>query len=157
VQVGDIVWGKVDVALLHDSLGPRVVIAEGLKKMQAEIWDKKKVVLVSDHYTPPSNIHQANILAFTRKWARDNQIENFYEFEGTCHQVLVDRGFVKPGALIVGTDSHTCTAGAFGALATGIGSTEMLGVLMTGELWLKVPSSILIRCDGSLKPGIIGI
>jgi len=151
---GDIIWAKVDIALMDDILGPRIEIAEGIKELGNEIWDTNKVVIISDHYTPPCTEQQAQIVKFTKDWAQKYKIKNYYEYEGPCHQVLAEKGFVRPSSLIVGTDSHTCTAGAFGAFATGIGSTEMLGVLVTGEIWLKVPESIKIIWDGQLSKGV---
>ena len=130
--------------MMDDILGPRVEIAEKLKELGASIWDAGRVTIVSDHYTPPANSKQAEIVKFTREWARQHGVSNYFEFAGPCHQVMVENGRVCPGDIIVGTDSHTCTYGALGAFSTGIGSTEMLGVLVTGEIWLRVPESIRI-------------
>lgn len=152
VKAGDIVWAKVDRAMMDDILGPRVEIAEKMELLKASVWNLDRVVIVSDHYTPPANEKQAEIVRFTREWAKVHGIENYYEFAGPCHQVMVEHGHALPGELILGTDSHTCTYGALGAFSTGIGSTEMLGVLATGEIWLKVPQTIKVRVDGTL-PG----
>lgn len=154
VEIGEIVDVNVDVAMMDDILGPRIEIADGLKELNAGIWDKDKVVVISDHYTPPCDIYQAEIVKFTKEWSKSNGIRNYFEYQGPCHQVLAEKGFDTPSAIILGTDSHTCTAGAFGAFATGIGSTEMLGVLVTGKIWLKVPESIKIVWDGKLPEGI---
>lgn len=150
-KAGDIVWAKVDVAMMDDILGPRVSIADGLKKLSRPVWDTDKTVIISDHYTPPASVAQAEIVKFTRDWARDNGIDNYYEFQGPCHQVMAENGHVRPGRIIVGTDSHTCMGGALGAFATGIGSTEMLGVLCSGEIWLKVPETIRVEWSGELS------
>lgn len=154
VEIGEIVDVNVDVAMLDDILGPRIEIADGIKELNAEIWDKEKVVVISDHYTPPCDIYQAEIVKFTKEWSKSNGIKNYFEYQGPCHQVLAEKGFDTPSAIIVGTDSHTCTAGAFGAFATGIGSTEMLGVLVRGKIWFKVPESIKIAWDGKLPEGV---
>lgn len=114
------------------------------------------MVIVSDHYTPPASIKQAEIVKFTRDWAKEHGIENYYEFKGPCHQILAENGHVIPGTVVVGTDSHTCMGGAFGAFATGVGSTEMMGVLVTGETWMMVPETIRIDWNGNLKPGVMG-
>lgn len=150
VAAGEIVWVRVDGAMLDDILGPRIEIAEKLDLLGARIWDPDKVTVISDHYTPPANAKQAEIVKFTREWSAENKIKHYYEFSGPCHQLMVENGRVAPGQIIVGTDSHTCTYGALGAFSTGIGSTEMLGVLTTGEIWLKVPQSIKVCCEGAL-------
>ena len=155
VQAGEIVWAKVDKAMMDDILGPRVEIAEQLALLCAKIWDPDRVTIISDHYTPPANAKQAEIVKFTREWAQAQGVAHYYEFAGPCHQVMVEQGRVAPGEVVVGTDSHTCTYGALGAFATGIGSTEMLGVLATGEIWLKVPQTIRLRFDGALQEGVM--
>ena len=144
---------KVDIAMMHDLLGP-FLIDKGFRRLGGTLFDKEKVVVVSDHCTPPATVHQANILKQTRDWAREYDIPYYYEFEGPCHQVIVEHGHVRPGRLILGTDSHTCMAGGLGAFATGIGSTEMIGVLLTGETWLKVPETIRVVWDGKLPEGV---
>lgn len=155
VHADDIVWVNIDKAMMDDILGPRVEIADNLKKMGAHVWDPDKVVIVSDHYTPPANIKQANIVKFTRDWAAENGVKNYYEFAGPCHQVMVDKGHVRPGTVVVGTDSHTTTYGAFTCFSTGIGSTEMSGVLATGQTWMKVPQTIRINWNGALRKGVM--
>jgi len=154
VEINEIVWAKVDVALMDDILGPRVEIAEGLKTLGDRVWDPEKVVIVSDHYTPTCTENQAKIVQFTKNWAKEYGVENYFEYAGPCHQVMAENGFDKPSTVVVGTDSHTCMAGAFGAFGTGIGSTEMLGVLATGEIWLKVPESIRVEWQGQLPKGV---
>ena len=134
VTAGEIIWAKVDQAMMDDLLGPRVEIAEKMELLQAKVWDSDKVTVISDHYTPPASAKQADIVKFTRDWSLANNIEHYYEFAGPCHQVMVEKGRVIPGAVIVGTDSHSCAYGALGAFATGIGSTEMLGDLVSGEI-----------------------
>ncbi|SHS42083.1 3-isopropylmalate dehydratase large subunit [Mycobacteroides abscessus subsp. abscessus] len=153
VSAGDIVWVKVDIAMMHDLLGPWLVDG-GFRRLGGQLFDKDKVVVVSDHCTPPATVQQADILKFTRDWARNQDLTYYYEFEGPCHQVIVEHGHVRPGRLILGTDSHTCMAGGLGAFATGIGSTEMIGVLLTGETWLKVPETIKVVWDGKIPHGV---
>ncbi len=154
VKPGEFVWANVDTAMLDDLLGPRVVIADHINKFGNVIWDREKVVIISDHYSPAANITQAEILQFTRNWAKEYEIEKYYEGLGPCHQVLAEKGFDTPGTLMVGTDSHTTTAGAFGCFGTGIGSTEMLGVLVSGQIWLRVPETILITWHGKPQKGV---
>lgn len=155
VTPGEIIWARVDCALMDDILGPRVEIASNLERERCAIKDRDKVVIVSDHYTPPANAAQAAIVKFTRDWAREQGITRYHEFEGACHQVMVDHGYALPGTLVVGTDSHTCTYGALGCFCTGIGSTEMSGVLMTGEIWLKVPETIRVEWTGQLPEQVM--
>lgn len=155
VLAGDIVTVKVDKAMMDDILGPRVEIAKNMKEIKDQVWDPEKVVIISDHYTPPASVKQAEIVKFTRDWAKEHGVENYFEFVGPCHEIMAEHGFVQPGTIVVGTDSHTCTGGAFGAFATGIGSTEMLGVLLTGEIWMRVPETIRVKWDGKLADRIM--
>lgn len=154
VYPGEIVIVPVDCAMMTDILGPRIIAAE-IERLGAEVKHPRKVVIVADHYTPSATEEQAEIVGFTRRWAEVNGIANYYESQGPCHQLLAEMGFNKPSDIVVGTDSHTCTSGAFGCFGTGIGSTEMLGVLIKGEIWFRVPESIYIRWDGALNPGIM--
>lgn len=155
VNAGDIVWVKVDQAMMDDILGPRVEIAEKLQMLKAKVWAPNKVTVISDHYTPAANATQAEIVKFTREWSEANNIEHYYELDGPCHQVMVEKGRVAPGEVIVGTDSHTCAYGALGAFSTGIGSTEMLGVLVSGEIWLRVPQTIRVNFEGEFQAGVM--
>ena len=155
VSAGEIVWADIDRAMMDDILGPRVEIAEKIKALGNRVWDPDKVVIISDHYTPPASIRQAEIVKFTRDWAREYGIEKYYEFAGPCHQVMAETGNVLPGSVILGTDSHTCMGGALGAFASGVGSTEMLGILVTGKTWLKVPQTIRVEWNGELPEGVM--
>lgn len=155
VKAGDIVWANVDKAMMDDILGPRVEIAEKMEELGASVKDPEKVVVISDHYTPPANSRQANIVKFTREWAKEKGVRNYYEFIGPCHQIMVEEGHVVPGSLILGTDSHTCMGGALAAFASGVGSTEMLGILVTGKTWLRVPETIKVTWSGKLADGVM--
>jgi 3-isopropylmalate/(R)-2-methylmalate dehydratase large subunit len=141
--------------MMTDILGPRVQIGDEMKRLGASVWDRDRTVLIADHYTPAANEKQAAIVAYSRQWAKEYGISHYYEGLGACHQLLAEKGYDLPGTLIVGTDSHTCTSGAFGAFGAGIGSTEMLGVLVTGEIWLKVPETIRINWDGPLNKAVM--
>jgi 3-isopropylmalate/(R)-2-methylmalate dehydratase large subunit len=152
---GEILWANVDKAMMDDILGPRVEIADQMKSIRDEVWDRSRVVIISDHYTPSASVKQAQIVKFTREWAQSHGIQNYYELEGPCHQVMVEHGHVLPGTIVLGTDSHTCMGGALGAFATGIGSTEMLGILLTGKTWLRVPETIQVKWTGSLPEGVM--
>ena len=152
VVPGEIVWCKVDLAMVHDSSGPRR-LQPLLDRLGAEIWDVSKVVIVTDHFTPANDQTEVEIARVTRDFARDRGIVRYHEAEGICHIVPLERGYVLPGMLFVGADSHSTTAGVMGAFAIPIGVTEMLGVFVTGEIWLKVPETTRIEWTGRLREG----
>lgn len=154
VSAGDIVWAKPDTAMLDDPLGPKM-IQDQLRQLGDHIVYPDRVVVISDHCAPPSTVLQADLLTFTRNWAAAHHIPRFHEYEGICHQLMVEKGYVLPGQLVVGTDSHTVMGGALGAFTTGIGSTEMLGVLVTGEMWFRVPETYRIEFSGCLPDGVM--
>jgi 3-isopropylmalate/(R)-2-methylmalate dehydratase large subunit len=153
VTPGEIVTCKVDLAMIHDSSGPRR-LKPMLERLGAKLWDPSKVVLITDHYVPAYDDESRNIIRITRDWARAAGIGHFHDEQGICHVVLPERGHLRPGMLAVGGDSHSPTAGAFAAYMFGVGATEMLGVLVTGEIWLKVPHTIAMEFDGAFAPGV---
>jgi 3-isopropylmalate/(R)-2-methylmalate dehydratase large subunit len=153
VAVGEIVTCDVDLAMFHDSSGPRR-LKPMLEELQAEIWDKSKVVLVMDHYVPEQDDEARRIVRIARDWAREQSLPHVYDSQGICHVVLPQKGHLRPGMLCVGGDSHSPTGGAFGAYMFGIGSTEMLGVCVTGEIWLRVPQTIQMQWQGQLQKGV---
>lgn len=154
VKPGEVVTAQVDLAMMHDSGGPRRV-APMLERLQAKIWNPDKVVVVSDHYVPAVDAESASILDLTRKWVKSAGVTNFHDMQGICHVVLPERGHLKPGMFVVGGDSHSPTGGAFGAYMFGVGATEMCGVLVTGEIWLRVPQTILLHWTGRLPRGVV--
>ena len=153
VTPGDIVTCQVDLAMIHDSGGPRRVKPQ-MEALGAGLWDPSKVVLVSDHFAPCTDAESANILKITREWAAENGVINFYDQQGICHVVTPERGHLRPGMFAVGGDSHSPTGGAFGTYMFGIGATDMLGVLVTGETWVRVPETIQINWSGELRPAV---
>jgi 3-isopropylmalate/(R)-2-methylmalate dehydratase large subunit len=153
VTPGEIVTCKVDLAMMHDSGGPRRV-KPMLERLGAKVWDPSKVVVITDHYLPAYDDESRKIIRIARDWVREAGIENFYDAQGICHVVLPERGHLRPGMFVVGGDSHSPTGGAFAAYMFGVGATEMLGVLVTGEIWLKVPHTIVMDFDGALQPGV---
>ena len=152
-NIGDVVVCAVDLAMIHDSGGPRRV-KPILERLGRSVWNKDRVVVVTDHYVPVESDETKAIQDLTRAWVADQEIENFYDQQGICHVVLPERGHLKPGMFCVGGDSHSPTGGAFGAYMFGIGATEMAGVLATGEIWIKVPETILIEWSGHLMTGV---
>jgi 3-isopropylmalate/(R)-2-methylmalate dehydratase large subunit len=153
VQAGEIATCKVDLAMIHDSGGPRRV-KPILDHLGVKVWDSNKVVVVSDHFVPAFDQESAAILKGTREWVRSQAISRFYDQQGICHVVLPERGNLSPGLFVVGGDSHSPTGGAFGCFMFGMGATDMAGVLATGETWVKVPETILIRWSGKLQQGV---
>lgn len=153
VRPGEVVTCRVDLAMMHDSGGPRRV-APMLERLQAKLWDPDKVVVVSDHYVPAVDAESAGILDLTRKWVKAARVTKFHDMQGICHVVLPERGHLRPGMFVVGGDSHSPTGGAFGAYMFGVGATEMCGVLVTGEIWLRVPETILLHWSGRLGKGV---
>jgi len=152
VSPGEIVEASVDVAMIHDLTGPLTI--ESFRKIGAKkVWDSQRIVVVLDHLVPANSVKSAELHKIVRNFAREQKIDNFYDIGqgGVCHQIMPEKGHVRPGELIVGADSHTCTYGAFGAFATGIGSTEMAAVFVTGTLWFKVPKVIKVNVTGQLQ------
>jgi 3-isopropylmalate/(R)-2-methylmalate dehydratase large subunit len=154
VEVGDIVTCDVDLAMFHDSSGPRR-LAPMLSELGAQIWDKSKVALVIDHYVPEQDEDAKKIVRIARETAKQWQLPHVFDSLGICHVVLPERGFIKPGMLCVGGDSHSPTGGAFGAYMFGIGATEMLGVVVSGKIWLQVPRTIRMHWNNQLGPGVV--
>jgi 3-isopropylmalate/(R)-2-methylmalate dehydratase large subunit len=150
VQPGDEVWVTADRIVMNDTGGPRRIA--GLIDELGGVADRERVVLVSDHFIPAANLRHANILKVTRDWAQAQNIPHFYEYQGILHNILLEAGLVQPGMLVVGSDSHTVSAGAVGAVALSVGSTELATVLASNELWLNVPESVNIQLDGQLAP-----
>ena len=151
VQAGEIVKARVDVAMMPDLTA--ILSFNAMREMGRDhVWDRHRVVLVLDHVSPASTLNAARVHRDARRIALEQRIEHFYDVNaGVCHQVLAEKGHVKPGTLVVGADSHTCTHGALGAFATGVGSTDMGAVLATGRIWLKVPETIRVAVDGTLS------
>lgn len=155
VLPGEFVVGRVDLALLHDIFAAGVF---GLLKDAggASVWDPSRVVVVIDHMVPAPSAAAAEIHARIRGHVRDFGITHFFDAgAGICHQLLAEQGLALPGRLILGTDSHTTTAGALGAGGTGIGTSEMAYVLATGELWFQVPHTVRVVLDGRLQAGVM--
>jgi 3-isopropylmalate/(R)-2-methylmalate dehydratase large subunit len=151
VAPGEIVDANVDALMIHDLTGPLAV--ESFKKIGAEkVWDNKKVVVILDHQIPAESVKAAELHKTMRLFAKEQQLQ-IYDVGrgGICHQVMPEQGHVVPGSVIVGADSHTCTYGAFGAFATGIGSTEAAAVMTTGKIWFKVPQAIKIDVSGKFQ------
>ena len=150
VTPGEVEIANIDLAMIHDSGGPRRV-KPILDRLGVDVWSSEKIVVVTDHYVPEFNDETKAIQKLTRDWVKTNNIRSFYDQMGICHVVVPENGHLKPGMFVVGGDSHSPTGGAFGAYMFGIGATEMAGVLATGEIWIKVPETIRINWSGKLS------
>ena len=153
VKAGDFVLANIDCSMTHDITGPLAV--EGFReivkgKLGKKVWDPKKIVILFDHQVPADSLAAAANHIMLRTFAKEQGILNYDVFEGVCHQVMPEKGHVRPGDLIVGSDSHTCAYGALGAFSTGIGSTDMAFVFATGKLWFRVPETMRFEVNGKL-------
>jgi 3-isopropylmalate/(R)-2-methylmalate dehydratase large subunit len=153
VLPGQIITVDVDLAMAHDSSGPRRWKPQ-LEKLGAKLWDPSKIVIVSDHYVPAVDGESAAILKLTREFARDYQVDRFFDMQGICHSILPENGLLRPGIFVAGGDSHTPHAGAFGCYAAGFGATDMIGIVVTGKTWTIVPQTVRVDIEGALGRGV---
>ncbi|MCU0853060.1 MAG: 3-isopropylmalate dehydratase large subunit [Thermoplasmata archaeon] len=155
VHAGEIVEAAVDYVMVNDITGPAAF--DEFEGLCAPIL-RDKVVLIPDHYVPNKDVASAKQAKKMRDFARRHKVKHYFEVGtgGVCHQLMIEQGFVAPGRLIVGADSHTCSYGALGAFATGIGSTEAATVFARGALWFKVPESMRFAVSGKLGKHVSG-
>ena len=153
VKTGEIVTAKVDFAEINDLYLQTVY---SFYEMGGEkVWDKSRAAFVFDHYAPCPTIKTASNHNEMREFARKNDLTYHFDVNtGVCHQVMAEAGVVYPGMILVATDSHTTTHGAFGALGTGCGATDMACILMTGEMWFRVPEIVEVRLEGQPRKGV---
>ena len=147
---GDFVVADVSYAMAHDSTAPLAI--ESFSKITDKVFDKDRVIIVFDHFFPAPTVAGATLHQKSRKFVMDQNISGFFT-NGVCHQLLVEN-FVSPGDVVVGADSHTCTEGALGAFSTGLGSTDIGGVMATGKCWFRVPESLKFNLTGKTKKGV---
>jgi 3-isopropylmalate/(R)-2-methylmalate dehydratase large subunit len=157
VRPGMLINAKIDIALGNDITAP-IAIQEFRKAGGKKVFDKNKVVLIPDHFTPNKDINSAQQCKVLRDFARDQGITHYYEVGvmGIEHALLPEEGIVLPGDLVIGADSHTCTYGALGAFSTGVGSTDLAAAMLTGELWFKVPETMKIILYGETNKWVSG-
>jgi 3-isopropylmalate/(R)-2-methylmalate dehydratase large subunit len=149
VSAGEMVIPIIDLAMATDGSGPLAI--ELFQQMnKKELWDPKKIVMVLDHYVPCPNDKVARLHAMMRQFCTEMKSKLFDLGEGIGHQLLPEKGYIEPGSIVLGADSHACTYGALNAIGTGIGSSDLAAVMATGKLWLKVPVSIKIELKGRL-------
>ena len=154
VKPGDIVTVNVDRVMLDDIMIPFIV--DKFHEMGfAKIWDPDKVVLIYDHLVPASQQDDTRHFRVGDAFVEQYGIKNIHRSDGICHQLMTEAGYVKPGHVVFGTDSHTTTYGCVGAFSTGIGYTEMASILGTGTLWVKVPETIKVVIDGELPSNVM--
>jgi 3-isopropylmalate/(R)-2-methylmalate dehydratase large subunit len=155
VVPGELIDAKIDIVLCVDVTTPPAISMleeRGIDK----VFNREKIVVTPDHFQPAKDIKSAELHKRLDGWAKRHNIKYYYKLgrAGVCHALLPEQGHIRPGEVIVGPDSHTCTYGAFAAFSTGIGSTDAAAAIATGQLWFKVPASIKIVLNGSLGPGV---
>jgi 3-isopropylmalate/(R)-2-methylmalate dehydratase large subunit len=157
VHPGEFLLAKVDVALGNDITAP-LAIERFYKYGGKKVYDEQQIILVPDHFVPNKDIKSAEQANILRKFAQEQKIKKYFEVGrmGIEHVLLPEQGLVKSGDLVIGADSHTCTYGALGAFATGVGSTDLAGVFLTGKAWFRVPESIRIIIQGKFQPFVSG-
>jgi len=157
VEAGQLIEAQVDIALANDVTAP-IAIAEFEKLGVEKVFDNERVLLIPDHFTPNKDIKSAEQAKILREFAQRQELKNYFEIGrvGIEHVLLPEQGLVLPGDLIVGADSHTCTYGALGAFATGVGSTDLAAAMATGKVWFKVPETIKVVYHGELPPWVEG-
>lgn len=162
VSPGENIWIDVDVLMTHDVCGPP---AFAIFKKQfgehAKVWDPEKVVIIPDHYIFTADKHANRNVQLLRDIVAEQKLPHFYDvgterYKGVCHVALPEEGWTRPGEVLFGTDSHTCTAGAFGQFATGVGNTDAAFILGTGKIWVKVPETMRFVIDGEIPPYLMG-
>jgi len=161
VQPGENVWIDVDILMTHDVCGPPTIAI--FKKQfgeKARVWDSEKVVIIPDHFIFTADPYARRNVDILREFVKEQALPHFYDvgtekYKGVCHIALPEEGFTRPGDVLFGTDSHTCTVGAFGEFATGIGNTDAAFILGTGKLWVKVPETMRFIFEGEIAPYVM--
>lgn len=154
VKPGEIVTVNVDRVMIHDIFIP--FVASKFEEMGFQkLWDADKVVLIYDHLVPASQVDDTRHFKIGNAFAEKYGMKNIHRADGICHQLMTEAGYVKPGNIVFGTDSHTTTYGCVGAFSSGIGYTEMAGILGTGTLWVKVPETIKVHITGTLPSNVM--
>ena len=155
VVPGQLVDARIDVVMCHDVTTPPAIsmlVAKGIDR----VFDPDKIVVTPDHFQPAKDVQSAELHKRLDEWARRHNIKHYYKLgrAGVCHALLPEQGHIRPGEVIVGGDSHTCTYGALAAFSTGVGSTDLAAAIATGKLWFKVPASMKFVLNGVLPPGV---
>ncbi len=158
VSPGENIWISVDVLMTHDVCGPPTI---GIFKREfgqdAKVFDRNKVVIMPDHYIFTADMHANRNIEILRAFAAEHDLPHYYDvgsarYKGVCHIGLAEEGFNLPGTVLIGTDSHSCTSGAFGMFSTGVGNTDAALIMGTGKIWVKVPETMKFVFEGNLPP-----
>ena len=157
VKAGQLITAKTDIVLSNDITGP-VAVREMQKVGIDKVFDKNKIAMIPDHFSPTKDIKSAEQCKVLRDFAKAHDITHYYEVGkmGVEHCLLPEQGIVGPGDLVIGADSHTCTYGALGAFATGMGSTDIAAAMISGETWLRVPEAIKVNVIGKPQQWVSG-
>ena len=157
VVPGQLVEARIDRVLANDITAP-IAIREFRQAGARKVFDPERIILVPDHFAPNKDIASAEQCKLMREFAHEQQLTNYFEVGrmGIEHALLPEQGLILPGEIIVGADSHTCTHGALGAFATGVGSTDVAAAMIAGELWFKVPETMKFIFNGALRPWVSG-
>jgi len=155
VSAGELVDAKIDVVMCVDVTTPPAISMLAEKGID-RVFDREKIVVTPDHFQPAKDIKSAELHKRLDEWAKRHKIKHYYKLgrAGVCHALLPEQGHIRPGEVIVGGDSHTCTYGAFAAFGTGVGSTDLAAAIATGELWFRVPASMKFVLKGSPGAGV---
>ena len=154
VHPGEIVTVNVDRVMIHDIFIP--FVASKFEEMGfTKIWDADKAVLIYDHLVPASQVDDTRHFRIGNAFVEKYGMKNIHRADGICHQLMTEAGYVKPGDIVFGTDSHTTTYGCVGAFSSGIGYTEMASILGTGTLWIRVPETIKVNITGKLPENVM--
>lgn len=158
VNPGENIWIDVDILMTHDVCGPPTIdIFKREFGESAKVWDKNKLVILPDHYIFTEDPHARRNIELLREFASLHELPHYYDvgtsrYKGVCHIALAEEGFNRPGNVLFGTDSHTCTSGAFGLFSTGVGNTDAALIMGTGKIWVKVPDTMRFVFEGDLPP-----
>ncbi len=155
IKPGDLIDAKIDCVMCHEVTAPAAISMLKEKGID-KVFDTEKIVVTPDHFQPAKDVKSAELHKRLDAWAREKAIRYYYPLgkAGVCHALLPEQGHIRPGEVIVGGDSHTCTYGAFAAFSTGIGSTDLAAAIATGKLWFRVPASIKFVLNGKLPKGV---
>ena len=161
VAPGDNIWVDVDTLMTHDVCGPPTI---GIFKREfgedAKVWDPDKLVILPDHYIFTEDPHARRNIEILRTFAAEHNLKHYFDvgtarYKGVCHVALAEEGFNRPGTVLFGTDSHSCTSGAFGMFSTGVGNTDAALIMGTGKIWVKVPETMRFVFEGTLPPWLM--
>jgi 3-isopropylmalate dehydratase large subunit len=151
VRAGDTVVAEVDAVMAHDVTGPLAI--DAFRSLGMPLWNPQRTVFSFDHVFPSNSIAASELHRRIREFAAEHGVRNLLA-EGICHIVMVERGFVRPGGIVVGADSHSTTYGAAGCFATGMGSTDIGVTMATGRSWFRIPETLRIEVSGELAAGV---